>query len=287
MPLEERVLLKLSGALKSLTQAEKRMAEYILAHPEEVPTCSIRQLSERGGVSEATLLRLCKTIDCDGYRQFVVGVTTELAGRSTGREPRYVDIRPGDDIETIMQNVSYTNRRSIDDTLGVLDAAAVKQAVALLHHARKIDFFGLGASNMVCMDAEQKFARINRLCGMHIDTHSQFIAAALMTPADVAVIVSNSGDTEEIVKITRLVRETGAQIIAISRYGKSFLAEHADVALLFSTPEVTIRSGAMGSRIAMLTIIDILFSGVASLEYDRVEPYLNRTKKIFHPQSGK
>lgn len=281
------MLLKLSEAQKSLTRAEKRAAEYILAHPEEVPVCSIRQISEHCGVSEASLLRLCKTIGCSGYRQFVVGVTTELAARSTGQVPRYVDIRPGDDMETIIQNVSYTNRRSIDDTLGVLEPRAVRRAVGLLHHARKIDFFGLGASNMVCIDAEQKFARINRLCGMHIDTHSQFIAAALMTPADVAVIISNSGDTEEIVKITRLVRETGAQIIAVSRYGKSFLAEHADVALLFSTPEVTIRSGAMGSRIAMLTIIDILFSGVASLEYDRVEPYLTRTKKIFHGSEGK
>lgn len=287
MALEERVLLKLSEGMESLTRTEKRAAEYILAYPEEVPACSIKQLSERCGVSEASLLRLCKTVGCGGYRQFVVGVTTELASAATDEEPRYVDIRPGDDIETIIQNVSYTNRRSIDDTLGVLDASAVKRAVALLHHARKIDFFGLGASNMVCMDAEQKFARINRLCGVHIDTHSQFIAAALMTPADVAVIVSNSGETEEIVKIVRLVRETGAHMIAISRYGKSFLAENADVALLFSTPEVTIRSGAMGSRIAMLTIIDILFSSVASLEYDRVEPYLNRTKKIFHGASGK
>ena len=65
------------------------------------------------------------------------------------------------------------------------------------------------------------------------------------------------------------------------------MAENADVALLFSTPEVTIRSGAMGSRIAMLNIIDILFSGVASMDYEHVEPYLNKTRHIFRDTKDK
>lgn len=287
MALEDRALLKLQERLGSLTQVEQRVARYILSHPEEVPACSIKQLAGKCGASEASVLRLCKTMGYGGYRHFIVSITSELAGRNLEKKPTYVDIRPGDSIESIIQNVSYTNRKSIDDTLGVLDKAAVQRAVELLLKARKVEFFGIGASAMVCMDAEQKFARINHLCGMHIDTHRQFIAASLMTPEDVAVIVSNSGTTPEIVRITQLVKEADAKIIAISRYGKSFLAENADVALLFSTPEVTIRSGAMGSRIAMLNIIDILFSGVASMDYEHVEPYLNKTRHIFRDTKDK
>ena len=84
-----------------------------------------------------------------------------------------------------------------------------------------------------------------------------------------------------------MLKDTGAQIIAISRYGKSFLAENADVSLLFSTPEVKIRSGAMGSRISMLNIVDILFSGVASMEYDTIKLYLNKTRQLFCEEKGK
>jgi len=36
----------------------------------------------------------------------------------------------------------------------------------------------------------------------------------------------------------------------------------------------------MGSRIAMLTVIDILFAGVASAEYDDVKKYLTTTHNI-------
>lgn len=54
----------------------------------------------------------------------------------------------------------------------------------------------------------------------------------------------------------------------------------ADIVLSISTPEITIRSGAMGSRIAMLTIIDILFAGVASAEYEQVKTSLTNTHNI-------
>lgn len=278
----ERVLLKLQERMESLSLTQKKVAQFIITHPEEVPSCSIAQLAEKSGASEATVLRLCKMLGYQGYRQFIVAVTAEISNTTGKEKMRYVDICPGDSIESIVQSVAYVNRQSIEDTVDILDVKALKRAVALLYNARDIQFFGIGASNTVCMDAEQKFARINRRCGMHIDTHSQFVAAALMTPADVAVVLSNSGETKEIVKIVKGIKETGATIIAISRYNKSSLVENADVALLYSTPELTIRSGATGSRIAMLTIIDILFTSVASLGYERVQPYLQKTTEMIH-----
>ena len=132
MALEDRALLKLQERLGSLTQVEQRVARYILSHPEEVPACSIKQLAGKCGASEASVLRLCKTMGYGGYRHFIVSITSELAGRNLEKQPTYVDIRPGDSIESIIQNVSYTNRKSIDDTLGVLDKAAVQRAVELL-----------------------------------------------------------------------------------------------------------------------------------------------------------
>ena len=89
---------------------------------------------------------LCKTMGYAGYRQFIVSITSELASNNLGEQSCYVDIHPGDSIESIIQNVSYTNQKSIDDTLGVLSKEAVKRAVILLRKARKIGFFGMGAS---------------------------------------------------------------------------------------------------------------------------------------------
>lgn len=77
-----------------------------------------------------------------------------------------------------------------------------------------------------------------------------------------------------------IARKNQATTIAITKYNKSELADKADILLGISTPEVTIRSGAMGSRIAMLTVIDMLFAGVASADYAIVKKYLTKTHNV-------
>src|SRR5690606_32307857 len=97
-----------------------------------------------------------------------------------------------------------------------------------------------------------------------------------------AIFISNSGATIEILDALEIAQKNKAKCIAITKYTKSELAEKADIVLSISTPEVTIRSGAMGSRIAMLTVIDILFAGVASAEYEHVKVHLKKTRNILN-----
>jgi DNA-binding MurR/RpiR family transcriptional regulator len=112
------------------------------------------------------------------------------------------------------------------------------------------------------------------------DSHQQLAMATLLTEKDVVILISNSGNTKEIIDILDIAKKQKAKVIAITRYSKSNLAENADIVLNISTPEISIRSGAMGSRIAMLTVIDILFSCVASADYDKIKNYLKKTSSI-------
>ncbi len=280
MAVIDNVLLKLREMKDSLTPAEKKVAEYVLAYPEEIPRYSVKKLAMKSKTSDASVVRLCKTLGYDGYRQFIVSISGELASRGSEEGEEYTDIQPGDDLNLIIKNVSLNNCRSIEDTLMVIDKASIKKAVKLLSTARRINFYGIGASGLVCMDAQQKFMRINKICHAYTDGHSQLTSASMLTSGDVAVIVSNTGSTVEIVDTVKLIKETNASIIAITRYGKSMLSANADIVLFFSTPETTIRSGAMGSRIAMLNIVDILFSGVASMEYKTIKKYLDKTHNV-------
>lgn len=280
MAVIDNVLLKLREMKDSLTPAEKKVAEYVLAYPEEIPRYSVKKLAMKSKTSDASVVRLCKTLGYDGYRQFIVSISGELASRGSEEGEEYTDIQPGDDLNLIIKNVSLNNCRSIEDTLMVIDKASIKKAVKLLSTARRINFYGIGASGLVCMDAQQKFMRINKICHAYTDGHSQLTSASMLTNGDVAVVVSNTGSTVEIVDTVKLIKETNASIIAITRYGKSMLSANADIVLFFSTPETTIRSGAMGSRIAMLNIVDILFSGVASMEYKTIKKYLDKTHNV-------
>lgn len=280
MSVNDNILLKLREIRESLTPVERMIADYVLENTAEVPRLSIKELAVKSKTSDASVLRFCKTMGYGGYREFIVSISASLGSMDENQTDQYTDIQPGDDLQTIIHNVSLNNCKSIEDTMSVIDEKEIARAIGLLRKAQKIDFFGVGASGLVCMDAEQKFMRINKTCHAYTDGHSQLTAATLLKAGDVAVMVSNSGDTVEILEALEIAKESGAAVIAITRYNRSPLAGSADVQLYISTPEITIRSGAMGSRIAMLNIIDILFTGVASAEYKSVKKYLSRTHNI-------
>lgn len=280
MPPNDNILLKLREIKESLTPVERLIAEYILENTYEVPSLSIKELAIKSKTSDASVLRFCKTIGYKSYREFIVSISTSLGSMDEEETDQYTDIQPGDDLQTIINNISLNNCKSIEDTLKIVSRSEIEKAVDLLIKTQKIDFYGIGASGLVCMDAQQKFMRINKMCHAYTDSHSQLTAATLLKKGDVAVVISNSGKTVEILDALEVAKKMGAWVIAITRYSKSYLAEGADVVLNISTPEVTIRSGAMGSRIAMLNIIDILFAGVASAEYQNVRKYLSKTHNI-------
>lgn len=274
----ENILIKLRGYRENLTPAEQKITDYILSNiSEDTAQLSIHELAKLSGVSDASVLRFCKTMGCEGYRGFVLSLSSALSARDD-REGSYTDICPGDNLKSIIQNISFNNEKSINDTLKVIELSEVEKIVKLLCNARKIVFFGMGASGLVCLDAEQKFLRIGKESHAYVDGHSQKIAATLLQDGDVAIFVSYSGETIEILDAIELASKTGAALVAITKCSHNSLVDMADFVINVLSPEVTIRSGAMGSRIAMLNIVDILFAGVASLEYADIRTSLMKTR---------
>ncbi|WP_217595293.1 MurR/RpiR family transcriptional regulator [Cohnella sp. GbtcB17] len=280
MAIQNNILLKIRDMKDSMTPVERLVAEYILANTEEIPHLSIKSLAQFSRTSDASVLRFCKTLGYSGYRSFIVSISASLGSMDEEQKDEYTDIQPGDDLNVVISNISYNNMKSIEDTLSIIDRGAIAKAVQALRDTNRIVFFGIGASGLVCMDGEQKFSRINKMCHAYTDGHSQLTAATLLGKGDVAFFVSNSGDTIEILEALEITQRAGATSIALTKFNKSELADKADIVLSISTPEVTIRSGAMGSRIAMLTVIDILFAGVASAEYPNIKKYLLKTHNI-------
>lgn len=280
MSIHDNILIKIRDMKDSLTPVERTVAEYVLNNLEEIPHLSIKSLAQLTKTSDASVLRFCKTMGYTGYRSFIVSISASLGSMEDEQKDQYTDIQPGDDLNTIISNISRNNSKSIEDTLCVIDRKEVERAVKVLRESRRIVFFGIGASGLVGIDAEQKFSRINKICHAYTDGHSQLTAATLLEKNDVAIFISNSGNTADILDALDIAQKNGACIIAITKYTKSPLAENAHIVLSISTPEITIRSGAMGSRIAMLTVIDILFAGVASAEYKHVKKYLTKTHNI-------
>ena len=274
-------LLKIREIIDDLTPSEAKAAGYILKYPEQSVGLSIVELANLSGASKAAIIRFCKTLGFDGYREFAIKMASDIAvSMENDQESGYTDIQVGDDLSTLIRNVSHNNKKSIDDTLEVLDEAELEKAIEVLKTAGRIDFYGVGASGIIAQDAQQKFMRINRYATAYSDTHLQAAAATLLTPSDVAVFISYSGETRDIVEALGYAKASGAVTIAVTRFGSSTLSDKADIRLHISSPETSMRSAASSSRIAQLNIIDILFTGIATQDYAGIKSCLDKTRKI-------
>ncbi|MGG4440088.1 MurR/RpiR family transcriptional regulator [Brevibacillus fortis] len=269
-------LVSLQAILDQLKPSERKVADFILAHPEDVVKLSVQKLAEYSGVSEATIIRLARSLNMKGYQELKLRIAGDLTKQTAMGS--YQEIMMEGSVESIMQAVSWNNIQSIQDTLSVLSNEEVKKAVDVLSVARKIDVYGVGASAVIADDIRQKFSRINLWCEAYSDFHAQLTSAVTLTEKDVVIGISYSGQTEDIIQSLTEAKQQGATIITLTKFGPSPVAELANIRLFTSSVEKSIRSGAMASRIAQLNVIDILFITMISRMQEQVIPLLEKSR---------
>ncbi|MDF2724793.1 MAG: RpiR family transcriptional regulator [Paenibacillus sp.] len=280
-------LVRLRELLGTLTSSERKVAEFILNEPQRIIDMSVAQLAEESGGSQAAVVRMCKSAGFKGYQELKLKVAGDLQNQHSYSNG-YMEIKVDSTMEQLIDTVFNNNIQSILDTRKILSAVNMEKAVNLLLKANKIIFYGVGASNLVAIDAQQKFTRINKLCLAFLDTDQQLISSVMVGQDDVVVGISNSGESPTVVECLRQARERGAGIISITRYGQNTVSKLADIPLFISSTETEIRSGATSSRITQLHLIDILYLAVSSRNYNQSVKYLDLTRKIVRkPLNGK
>ncbi len=280
----ENLLLKIRESYRDLGDKDSQIANFILQHESEVPKLTISQIAEGSSASQAAVVRFCKLFGCEGFKDFRRRLTTDILEQA--QKPSLLsgyattDLTENEDISSIVERMSANNIRSISETKDLLDPKTLEKAIHVLANAPRVDFFGFGASGIVAMDAHQKFIRIGKICNTTQDSHIQVTLASSMHRGDAAVVISYSGKTRDALETATAAKERGAFVIAVTKYGSDNpLANLADIVLYTTSPEAVYRSGATGSRIAQLTIIDILFAGTASRNMEAYHENLENTYK--------
>ena len=270
-------LLRLREASEALSPTERSVATQIIADPKLVLNHSVRSLAQQTFCSTATIVRLCNHIGYPGYRDFRQAVAYELAVRDQTKLRQQRAIERTDSLEGIIDKITYQNIVSLEETQELMDAQVLQRCVNLLHRAKVIYLFGMGASFCTAKDAYLKFLRANKLCVLNEDWHSQLLQARNADPSDLGIIVSYSGATLEMIECAKALKENHTPIIAITRCVNSPITELADQKLYTAANESLFRSGAMSSRISQLSIIDILYTALANDQYEQSVSQLSRT----------
>jgi len=275
--------LRIQSIYDSLSNTEKKVADYFMKNVEDVFNKPIAQLAQEAGVSKVAWVRFCKDIGYDGLKDLKKALFAQMRDKSDEvvADP-FSDVRDIADTKSLIEGIKHNSLRAIQDTAEMLDPDSLEKAARTILNARSVRIFGVGASGMVGNDLHSKLMRINKNSYFATDHHTQLTYAASMTPQDVAVLISMSGTTSEILEILSLLKRYQTPSIALTKYSKTPLAMNADTVLYISSPEITLRSGAMSSRLAQLMVIDALFTAVAHMDYETIAVNLEKSHETIH-----
>ena len=269
--------LKIKAIMPDVSETERVVAGYMLNNLTDVLRSPIAELSERSGVSKASWVRFCKTLGYTGLRDLKRAFALELNNNVVRTKHQYEDVNPVHDLRGACKHIEEISIQSIRDTMCMMDYTMLETVAKCIHEARTVKIFGVGASAVVAKDLLYKLLRIGLIVDLHEDFHLQLTTAATMSPDDVAIFISHSGRTTEIIEMLRIAKAVGAVTVGITQFGKSELSQSCDYVLHTSTSEMKKRSGAMSSRIAQLVLIDVLFTTIARCNYDEVQKKLETT----------
>lgn len=273
------VLIRIRGVMPQLTPSELRVAELAVADPRASAARTVTELAAAADTSQATVVRFAQRLGYAGYPPLRLALSAAAAAEQASAPDTVpgTDISAKDDLATVVAKIGRLNTSAVRDTVSQLDTTVLAAVVDRIVAARRIDIYGLGASAIVAQDLQMKLYRIGRYAQWFSDHHLALASAALLGRSDVAIAISHSGSTAETLATLQEARERRAVTVALTNFPDSPLGRAAQFTLTTAARETTLRSAAIGSRIAALTVVDCLFEAVAQRDVPATRRALQRT----------
>lgn len=204
---------------RDFTGVECDIADYVLAHMEEVTTMSIGTLGERTYTSNATIVRLCHKLGLKGYRDFRIVLSREYERGLHDRSGVDVDmpVLPSEGTANVMSNIAALTKEAIDTCYASVSTTDVRRVALAIMRARHVYLYARGDSELSAMLFANQLMKLGIYCvdGMRFSEGPAHANTA--QKGDVAVVVSYSGGTlRHMRRELEILLRRGCKLVLIS-----------------------------------------------------------------------
>ncbi|NLC68956.1 MAG: MurR/RpiR family transcriptional regulator [Clostridiaceae bacterium] len=272
-------LVEIRSLYPSMSEVEKKIADFILENHEDVVHMTVAQLSDKAGVAGSSIIRFCNKLGFKGFSALRINLAKNLARPV---DLIYEDIQEGDDTRTVTSKVFKSSIQTLIDTVKTLDINEMERAVDALLKAKRIEFYGVGTSATIASDAYYRLMRIGLPAFIATDPHISKVSASMLDKECVAFGISHTGRTKDTVRALQIAREKGAKTICITSFNKSPITGYSDIKLVTSAAETQFMREAVSSRIAQIAVLDSLYVCIAIRRFDSVIEKVGNMSEILN-----
>jgi len=271
------LIARIHNRYNDLTDAEQKVAAFILSAPQQIPGMTVHAVAEKCAVASSAVIRFCKSIDLTGFSQLKILLALETNPQEEAQMPA---LQAEDDTATVFRKVFRSGARTLQDTIDMMDMNSAAKMVEILSRARRICIFGVGTSSVIATDAQYRFSQLGLNASACTDILFMNVTAVNLGPEDVVLCISHSGRTKAVVDALRHAKEAGAATLAITSFSDSLLYRESDVALCAYADEVNYPVEAVSARVAHICLIDALMMALATRKYENFADHISARNKI-------
>ncbi len=276
------VISKMKEMQSELTAKEKKISKYILQHLDKIVYMNTYQIADKCKVSQASVVRFAKKLGYSGFPEFKISFGRDMGRRDVEEKINFIyeDIQETDELDDLIKKIVYANSNIIQDTYSILDTNTVKEAVEIIKNARKIFILGAGYSGIVAKDFHYKLGELgmNSIC--EADYHIQLASISTLNENDVVFVISQGGKTVDIYNLVKEAKKRKVKIISVTQMSSNPIRDLADIKISTIMEKNNFRSTALSSRIAQLTIIDIIYVALITENKELAEKYIGDAMKL-------
>lgn len=237
--------------------AEKKIADYILANKEKVVDMTVAELARESKTSDATVSRFCKKCNLKGFHHLKITLAKELSDNEIDIvKSNNIDIN---NISQSLENILANKIEELTQTVRMMDEVTLNKILDLFKNAGCVQFAAVGNTIPVALDGAYKFNQLGIKSVALSIWETQLGYTLNANEKDVIVIISNSGASKQLVSLAKVAKEKNATVIGITNSESSPIAKLSDYHIATATREKLFVEEYCFSRISAMTVVEIFY----------------------------
>lgn len=258
------VLKRIHEKYKYLSPSHKSIANFLLNHHERIPRLTARELAAETMNVPSSIISFSKKLGFEGFNELKY---------SYMNDEKYNQTIDDEILKAFMKAEEVTKRE------------AFKEAVRLLLEAPRIFIMAFQMSQIPAKDFYFRMRKIEPSKMIFFDTYAdQYRMVSMMEDDDVVLIVSNSGEAEEILEIEKELSKKKSKQILVTNGINSSLSKYATIELSIGCLEddpVLFKEVPTKARYALLYLLDRIFLEILHVDFEKKRRRLINTSKYF------
>jgi len=270
------VLEKIQRDFTNLSKNQKKVAEYLGQDGAMASFDSVKQLAQKVGVSESSVVRLAQALGYEGYPELRRELQEEFKKKmgGAGRLQRAVNELPA---QGFVESLFRKDVESIEETLTQFSHEDFSRAIDLVWQARRIFIIGFRSALSLAYFLNFRLARLGLDVHLLLMTGGTSLLEQLVLIQRTDLLVALGFDRPPVETRTAINHAIAskARILGISHSSTSEIARHSTVCLLARR-----RDDRTQSLVAHMALLNALAIGIANRKRNRSLTALERLDRM-------